>query len=139
MKKLLFLFLTVFVAFSFNSCSSDDEDNDVSDKVKVTIKCEECPSGTFYFYLNPSPTGTWYFLNNGGDSPSYDIRLTDGTELSYSETVFVKENGKDMSVSLKKNSNYLYLFVPQDRPAYYRHGTLKVFDIDTYLPYKHVW
>lgn len=61
MKKLLFSLLITFVAFSFNSCSSsDDEDNNVTDKVKVTVICmknvdgvDTRLQGTIYFFKVP--------------------------------------------------------------------------------------
>ena len=120
MKKLLLSFLIAFVAFSFNSCSSDDEDNDTSDKVKVSVFCMknvdgvDTPlQGTMYFFkVVEYPKGWDYNRKN------HTFTLKDGTILRSNYSLNIPESGSQEGY-LDANSLYMHVWEPSDSETVY--------------------
>ncbi|MDU1905922.1 MAG: hypothetical protein E6772_14190 [Dysgonomonas sp.] len=117
MKKVLFSLLIAFVAFSFNSCSSsDDEDNDVTDKVKVTVICMknvdgvDTPlQGTIYFFKVPEyPKGGWDY-----NRKNHTFTLKDGTILRSNYSLNIPESGSQVGY-IEANSFYMHVWEPSD-------------------------
>lgn len=123
MKKILFSLLITFVAFSLNSCSSDDTDNKeipIEDKIKLTIKVDQ--KGTLYLFEIPEMYNNFIKY----DIPTHTDTNWDGTVYKATQ-VLVIETGQTETY-IKSNSNNVFAYEPKEDPSAYISNNFKSFD-----------
>jgi len=128
MKKTIFLFLISLVAFSFNSCSSDDEgDNNnpntgiVIVEVLATEQIEGATKflpGTMYFFkVSDKPVDGIY----SKETHTYTIN---GKELTSSQKVVIGDIGNKQSY-LDSKTKYIYVYEPNKYPDKYKESYIE--------------
>lgn len=131
MKKALFSLLITFVAFSFNSCSSsDDEDNNPDYKITIVmVMATEQISGstkflpgTMYFYkVATKVTGSFSITNK-----TYTI---DGVEKQADQIAKVGELGTQQSY-LDSNSKYIIIYEATKYPNTYKESYIEIGNVE---------
>lgn len=123
MKKLLFSLLISFIAFSFNSCSSDDADNNgnpIEGTIKLTIKVNK--KGTLYLFEIPEMYNNFVKY----DISNHTYINWDGTVYKATQVLAIET--EQTETYIKSNSNNIFAYELKEDSSAYISNNFKSFD-----------
>lgn len=115
MKK-LFTLLMCLTLVGLSSCSSDDDENGGTGKVKLTASFKYMKDGAavaspltiMYLYdTKNEDTSGWVYEEN---SSSHTMKRPDGTVV-YPKYSFISEANKDINEEIENNVSYIYIAI----------------------------